>query len=126
MINNSNVATSANARENEAEGREEGGRGQESEGVERGENKEAGASITDCCAVKLICMKKAGLIATLSCNVLIIQSRITKGRGGAFIKKDFLRDFERCTTISLSVGAIRSRVYLTLSCLTQHIHQEDS
>lgn len=47
------------------------------------------AEQNDCCAVKLICMIKGNLIATLSCGVLIIRYRIIKGRAPALFWLDW-------------------------------------
>lgn len=47
------------------------------------------AEQNDCCAVKLICMIKGSLIATLSCGVLIIRYRIIKGRTAVLLWLDW-------------------------------------
>lgn len=52
MINNANVGSGGKCQSRHAD-------------VER----------ADCCAVRQICMKKGGLIATLSCGILIIRNR---------------------------------------------------
>lgn len=64
-------------------------------------------------------MKKAGLIATLNCSVLIIHCRITKGHWGAFIKTDFQGVFERCTT-SLCFCGGHSKLYDPNPCSAWH------
>lgn len=67
----------------------------------RAEDREP-AEQNDCCAVKLICMIKGSLIATLSCGVLIIRYRIIKGHATTLLWLDwYTLDFLGGTDLEL-------------------------
>ncbi len=79
------------------------------------------AEQNDCCAVKLICMIKGSLIATLSCGVLIIRYRIIKGRASALLWLDwYTLDFLGGTGLELFAATTPSAK--PSSCRMPHTH----